>query len=819
MLDDLRIGFRLLLKNRAFSLTAALTLAICIGANTALFSVVHAVLLNPLPVPEPERVMLMGNAYPNAGAGGGENSSIPHYYDRLKEVDVFEEQSLYDTRTQSVDLGGTPTRITVGRVTPSFFRMARVPAGVGRTFTEAEGEPGNEFEAVLSYSLWRSQYAGDPGVAGKEIRIDGKPYTVVGVMPKSFVFADPDVLLWTPAAFTAEERSDDNRHSNGWYNIARLKPGATMEQAQAQVDALNARNLDRFPQYKELLINAGFHTIVRPFAAFLVRDIRPVLYLLWGGALFVLLIGAVNVANLTLARARARVREMATRHALGAGRLRLARQLVIESVSLTSVAAAAGLFLGAVALKGLELLAIQDLRIAQPPTIDAMTVAFTLAVSLVVGVALGLLPMAGAVPTELGTALREDSRGGTAGRGARALRRSLVVTQVAFAYVLLVGAGLLFASFRQILAIDPGFRPEGVMTASVALPRTRYADEEALRKFSDEAMRQIRALPGVSAAGVTDTIPFGGHHSDSVILAEGYQMQKGESLISPTQATASPGYFESVGATLKAGRFFEEGDGAKGKEAVIVDEKLARRFWKDQDPIGRRMFLPTDINNLMTVTKDTVFLTVVGVVRDIKLGSLTEGHESVGTYFFPETQSPSRMVTFVAKTTGDPTALAGSLRGVLTRLDRELPVFDALTLQERTARALMGRRAPVLLSLGFAGVALFLSAIGLYGVLAYLVTQRTKEIAIRMALGSTAAGVFNLILREGVLLIGGGFLLGAAGAYAVRRGIESQLFGVAAGDPVVLLAVALALGVVAFAACALPARRAARIDPTLALAE
>ncbi|HUD70790.1 MAG TPA: ABC transporter permease [Dongiaceae bacterium] len=819
MLDDLRIGLRLLLKHRAFSLTAALTLAICIGANTALFSVVHTVLLNPLPVPEPDRILLMGNAYPGAGAGGGENSGVPDYYDRLREVDVFEEQAMFDTRSQSVELGGSPTRVSVGRVTPSFFRMVRIPAALGRTFTEAEGEPGNEARAVLSQALWQSQFAGDPGVTGRELRIDGRPYSIVGVMPKEFVFADPDVLLWTPLAFTPEERSDDNRHSNSWSNLGRLKPGATLAQAQAQVDALNARNLDRFPQYKELLINAGFHTIVRPYADFLVRDVRPVLYLLWGGALFVLLIGCVNVANLTLARARARVREMATRHALGAGRVRLARQLIIESLTLTMVAAAAGTLIGQAALAGLARLDISQLKVGHAVRMDATVVAFTFGVALLVGIVLGLMPLAGALPTELGVALREDGRSGTAGRGARALRRGLVVSQVAFAYILLVGAGLLFTSFRRVLEIDPGFRGTGVMTASVTLPKTRYADNPALAKFAAEALRQMRALPGVTSVGATDTIPFGGHHSDSVILAEGYQMAKGESLISPTQVFASPGYFESVGATLVSGRFFEEADGTDGHKAVIVDETLARRFWKGQDPVGRRMYSPTDLNNLLAVTKDTVFLNVVGVVRDLKLASLTEGDQSVGTYYFPLEQDPPRLLTFAARTSGDPAALGGVLRGTLTRLDRELPVFDQLSLEQRTARALMGRRAPVLLSLGFAGVALFLSAIGLYGVLAYLVTQRTKEIAIRMALGSTAAGVFNLILREGVLLIGGGFLLGAAGAFAVRRGIESQLFGIAATDPTVLAAMAFALAAVAFAACALPAHRASRIDPTLALVD
>jgi predicted permease len=817
LIHDLRVGLRLLWKDRAFTVTAGLTLALCIGANTALFSVVHTVLLRPLPFAHAERLVLMGNRYPGAGVDIGDNSSAPDYYDRLRETTVFDGQAMYNSSNVSVDQNGTPTRVRIMNVTPSFFRLLQASPRFGRTFTDAEGEIGAEKEAVLSDALWQSQFGGDPAVVGRDVRIDSQPYTIVGVMPQAFRFINEDVMLWRPLAFTPERKQQ--RHSNTWRNIARLKEGATIAQAQSQIDALNTANLDRFPQYKQLLINARFRTAVVSLQDDLVRDVRTTLYLMWGGALFVLLIGCVNVANLVLVRSRARLKELATRLALGAGRARVARQLITESVLLTLASAAAGLAVGYAALRLLGTLSIQDLPRGGDIAIDGVVVAFTLAVAASIGLLLGLIPVAGVLPANLTSVLREEGRAGTSGRGARSLRRVLVVAQVAFAFVLLVGAGLLFASFRQLLAIDPGFDPRSVLTASVSLPQARYKDDPPLTAFADDALRRLRALPGVTAVGATDTIPFGSNHSDSVILAEGYQMSPGESVISPSQVHVSPGYFESMRAKLARGRFFDDRDGPKAPKTVIIDEKLAHRFWPNQDPIGRRLYLPEDINDLIAITEKTVFLTVVGVVHDLKLASLVEGNGAVGTYYFPLAQDASRLLTFTLRTATDPAAQASSLREVIASLDRELPVYDLQTMEERADKSLVTRRSPMVLSLAFGAVALFLSAIGIYGVLAYLVTQRTKEIGIRIALGSSARGVFELVLREGLLLIIVGFGFGAAGAFALRSSLASQLFGVGVGDPIVLAAVTALLAVVAVAACAVPARRATRIDPIVALAE
>ena len=819
MLSDVRVGARLLWKDKAFTLTAAATLAMCIGANTALFSVVHNVLLRPLPVPDSERLVLMSNTYPKAGAEGLGSSGVPDYYDRIRDIIVLEDQAVYNTRTMAIDQNGTPARVLGMIASPSLFRLVRVSPRLGRIFDDKEGEPGSERKVILSYALWQSAFGGDPQAVGKDARINSVPYAIVGVLPRNFLFMEPDVMLWIPAAFTAQQKSDANRHSNNWRNVGRLKPGATLQQAQAQLDALNAANMERFPQYKQLLINAGFRSVATLLQDYLVHDVRQILYLMWGGALFVLLIGAVNVANLVLVRSRARVKELATRLALGAGRARVARQLVTESVLLAMASAAIGLFFGYTALQFLGTLNLKDLPRANEIRLDGIVAAYTLAVSAVIGLVLGLIPVATVLPANLTLVLREEGRTGTSGRGARTLRRALVVAQVAFAFVLLIGAGLLFASFRRILSVDPGFRPEGVLTATVSLPRSRYSDPKKMTAFHNEALQRLRALPGVTSAGATDWIPLSGNHNDSVILAEGYQMQPGESVISPANADVTSGYFETIGATLVRGRWFDQRDVTGALPVLIVDEKLARRFWPNQDPIGRRMYRPNDINNLTAITPQTVFLTIVGVVKDIKLHDLAEDNKTVGTYYYPMDQDASSLLTFALKTPADPAALTSAVRNALQELDRELPVFDVRTMEDRLAQSLMSRRSPVLLSLSFGAVALLLSAIGIYGVLAYLVTQRRKEIGIRIALGSSARAIFDLVLREGLLLIGLGFVAGAVGAVALRRALQSQLFGVSPADPLVLTVVTGLLSAVAIAACALPARRATRIDPIIALSE
>jgi predicted permease len=817
-LMDVRFALRLLWKDRGFTATAVLTFALCIGANAAIFAVVNSVLLRPLPVPEPDRLALLHNSYPRAGVERASNG-VPDYYDRLREMDAFEELALYNTRGVTIGIDGDPQRVTGMLARPSLLRMLRAAAVRGRIFREEEGEQGQDRKVLLTEGLWQQLYGGADSAIGQELRINGVPHEIVGVLPAEFQFASPDIELWMPLSFTPEEKSDDARHSNNWSMIGRLKPGRTIAQAQEQVNALNARNMERFPHFREVLVNAGFRTVVKSYQEDIVESFRSTLYLLWGGVLFVLLIGAVNITNLVMVRSSARSRELATRHALGAGFGRHTRQLLTEAILLAGAGAALGLLLGYAGLTLLTTLGLERIPRGSEVQMDMTAVLFTAALAALVGGLISIVPIITMRRMNLSQAFREESRSGTSGRSARAFRRALVASQVAFAFMLLVGAGLLFASFERVLAVKPGFGPEHVLTARVAPPRSRYAGDAELRTFAARLLERVRSLPGVTAAALTASAPFGDDLSDSVILAEGYQMASGESLISPFRVEVTPGYFETLGIALREGRTFTDSDTETSPRVVIVDEKLARRFWGTTSPIGRRMYLPDNAQDLTRPGPNVRWLTVVGVVDEVRMAGLVTSNERVGAYYFPIAQEPIRSITLVVKTAADPIGLTPLIRRQLAAIDPELPLYGVRTMEERIEQSLVNRRTPMLLAVVFASVALFLAGIGLYGVLAYQVTQRRREIGIRIALGSDARGIFAMVVREGLLLLTAGIGVGLAGAFAIRRVMESQLYGVSAMDPVVVSSVAAMLGLVALAASTIPARRAANIDPTVALNE
>ena len=817
ILRDVQVAIRMLRKQRAFTLTVAATLAVCLGANAVLFAIVDHVLLRPLSIPASDRVVITGNRYPRAGVDSGYSTSAADYVDRLRDTDVFEEQALFKVGNRSVDEHGVPTRVPSMSVTPSFFRLARVAPTLGRTFADDEIEPGRETKAVLSFALWQSQFGADPGAVGRDLRIDGRPYTIVGVMPKEFALVAPDVTLWTPLTLTPAEKS--THYNDVWGYLARLKAASSIDQAQAQIDAINRANLQRFPQFARVISDMGFHTVVEPLQDSLVKDVRPTLHLMWGGALFVLLIGCLNVANLVIARSRTRTRELATRLALGAGRARIARQLITESLVLAVGSAAAGLIVGRIGLRALGSLNLEDLPRGADIQFDASTVVFTLAAGAIIGVILGAWPALAAVPTAPTTCLNQEQRSTSSGSGARRLRRSLVVAQVAFAFVLLVGAGLLFSSFRRVLAIDPGFQSDHVLTASVALPASRYREQPAAGRFAGEVLTRLRALPAVAKAGATDTIPFGSNHTNSLILPEGYQAKAGESMISPGRIVASSEYFETMRVRLIAGRLFDDRDVESAPGVAIVDETLAARFWPGTSPIGRRLYRPDDPNNLARITPTTTTFTVVGVIASMKLETLADTRAGAGAYYFPLAQQPERMLTFAVRTEGTPATLSHAVRAAIQSVDPELPVFDVQPMDRWTAKSLASRRAAMLLSLIFSAVALFLAAVGIYGVLAYAVAHRRKEIGIRLAVGASARVVFAMIMREGAVVIAVGVGLGAIGVSGLQRALQSQLFGTAVTDPVVLAIMTGLLASVAASACAVPAWRASRIDPRVALSD
>jgi len=816
LLLDLKYGVRSLWRDKGFAFTVLLTFAVCIAANTALFAIVNSVILRPLPVADANSILLMSNDYPHAGISGGNNSASGDYFDRAREMTVFESQALFHGRNQTVELNGSPQQIRGMVVTPSWFRLLRVSPMIGRPFAEEEGEIGRDQEVILSYGLWQELYAGDKSVLGGSLRISGKPFTVVGVMPRNFNFIEPEVRLWMPLAFSAEEKTV--HHNNNWYYIGRLKPGATLQQAQAQVNALNQENLERFPEFKELLINAGFHTTVKPLQDMLTAGVKGTLYLLWGGAFLVLLIGGLNIANLALARLAMRRKQIATRIALGASRAQLVRQLILENVGLALLGGLGGIALGAGVLRALNAIGLEHFPRANEVRIDGAVVLVSVGLSLAAGIFVGLFPLAGISKIGISDALHEESRTGTGGKKSRRVRQLLVTAQVGFAFTLLMGAGLLLASFRRLLHVDPGFNPNGVVSVSVSLPKARYSQDDALRSFMNRVLSAIRTIPGVSQAGATRAIPLGSNHNDSVILAEGYQMKPGESLISPLQIGVTPGYFEAMGISMVRGRSFHEGDNETAPRVMIVDERLARHFWPNQDPLGRRMYFPGgDPKDFMKVDEHTVWFTVVGVARALRYENLDDSGATVGAYYRCNAQDPASTFTFAIKTAGDSASTVRALRAEIARLDPELALFDIHSMSERIDVSLASRRTSMLLANAFGGVALFLASLGIYGVLAYLVAQRTREIGIRVALGSTQGGIVRLVLREGFKLVATGFVLGMVSAAFLQKAVATQIYGLRPYDPLVLAGVMALLAGIALLACAVPARRAMSVDPVVVL--
>lgn len=816
LLHDIKYALRVLAKDRSFTATVLLTLAICVAANAAIFAVVQSVLLRPLPVNHASRLVHIMNSYPNAGADRASNG-VPDYYDRLAGVPAVDELALYRTTSAAFGFQAGAERLLGMQSTPSLLRMLDVQPALGRIFTEADGEPGNELKAILSHGLWQTQFGGDPAVLGRDVRINGRQYSVIGVMPAGFQFLYPNISVYLPLAFTPDQKSDQNRHNNSYQMVGRLKEGATVDQVRQQIDAINKANDERFPHFRQILADAGFHTQAVLLQDDIVREIRPVLFLLWGGVLFVLLIGAVNITNLVIVRSSARQRELATRHAVGAGLGRLAAQLMTETMVLATAGGVLGVLLGRWALTLIPQAYIDELPRGSEISMDVSTMVIVMAASLVVGVLVGLVPVARVWRLNLNAALRDEGRGGTASRGAMLMRRGLATAQVALAFLLLIGAGLLFASFRSVLRVDPGFTAENVVSGLVGLPGARYGDDDAQRAFATRLLERVRTIPGVQSAGLTDSLPLTGSFNDSVILAEGYVMSPGESIVSPTRISVSDGYFETMEIGLVAGRYFDARDSADAPRTIIVDRKLADKFWRGQDPIGRRMFAPGSADELLKPGPNSTWFTVVGVVDDVTTHGLDNEGRRVGAYYWPMAQAPTGSIGVAVRTALAGEAAADAIRREVAAVDPELPFFGVRMMQERLDESLITRRMPMLLAIAFGAVALFLSAIGIYGVLAYQVAQRRREIGIRMALGSSVRAVFGLVLGDGVKIVGIGLVTGFVGSLATARYIESQLFGVDALNPLVIVTVAALLALVSFVAVSIPARRAARVSPVIAL--
>lgn len=821
VLHDLLLGVRRMRNERGFAATTLLTLAVCLGANAAVFTVVYSVLLRPLPVPDAQRIVAFADQFPTVDPNFSLLNNVRSYFDRPASVPAVEDQAMFRATRRAIEIEDRAEQIAGFEVTASFFALVRTSPAVGRPFTDADAAIGNEQKVILSHGIWEQAYAADPKVVGRDIELDGRPFTIVGVMPPGFAFFDSEARFWVPLAITDAQKVDNptTRLTYGFYHMGRLRPDAHVAQAQAQVDALNAANTERFPGIRDIWVNTQFHTVVVPLHDALVRDVSRILYLLWGGAAFVLLIGAINIANLTLARSSVRSREFATRLAIGASRWRVARLVTIESLTLALAGGFVSLLIG-----GGILYAIQT-QVAAMPGAERIVmgwtvIVFALASATAVGAFIGLATAAGIGTISLTHVLGEHGKSGTRGPRARALRRGLVVAQIAISVVLLVGAGLLLSSFRNLLVVDPGFEPENVISAQLSLPAQRYPDDAAVRDFSDRFLSAVRAIPGVESAGLTTNVPMGTSGGWGPIIADDYEAAPGESVVSPWRIQISPGYLETMGTTLVRGRAFDERDRADSEHVMLVDESLAKRFWGDRDPIGTRMYRPTFPDDLNRVDENTEFYTVIGVVRNVQLRDLAgRGGRAFGAFYLPQAQWPQRTYFVAIKTRTAPAAVMDTVRAQLAGLDPLLPLYDIRTIRERTDLSLASRKLALGLTAAFGVVALSLAVLGIYGVLAYLVAQRRREIGIRIALGSSPRAVFRLVLREGLWLTATGLALGLAGAIALAGVLEDQVFGVEPTDPFVLGAVALVSAAIALLACLSPAWRAACVDPMVALGD
>ncbi len=815
---DLHSSLRLLVTHRGFTSTTILTLAICLGANAAIFTVVYAVLLRPLPVADPDRIVAMGDVYPTITPDDILSNDVPSYFDRREAITALDEQALFANWFDSLVIGGVSEELRGMRATPSLFRVLQVNPALGRPFTDAEGEPGADRKIILSHGLWQRLYGGDLSVIGRDLRLGwtAQRYTVVGVMPAGFSFFDrgdgharaagDGVQFWIPLAFTAAQRSEQARTRYGYFHIGRLRADASIDEVKAQLDALNAATFQRFPQFR--LAELGMHTAVTPLHEALTRKVSRLLYLLWAGAACVLLIGALNIANLALARSIVRTRDLATRLALGASRYRVMRQLVLEGVLVAIVGGLAGLAVAAGILRALAAGGMSNVPNANAIHMDWIVIGAVMTASVVVGVLIGLVPAMTTKTLNVAETLAEGGRLGTGGRTAGLFRRGLVVAQVACSVVLLVGAGLLLTSVRNLLAVDAGFDASGVVTATIFPPPSRYPDQRAVVGLSNRLLDAVRSIPGVSGAGITSNIALSGGTSPSSVRPDAAVVSANEPPVLPSVVSVSPGYFESMGTRLVRGRSFNETDREDSLPVAIVDERLAERFWPRQDPVGKGIYRGNSNR-----------YTIVGVVRQVRFDTLAAASASIGAAYFPHTQAPntSRLRWVAIKSATDSAGVVRSLRAALTAIDPELPLADVQTMTERVSQSIAAPRLAMGVATTFGVVALLLSVIGIYGVLAYIVAQKTREIGIRIALGSTAGAIFRLFFKEGLTLIASGLTVGVAGAIVAGPVLEDQIFGVAPTDVLILGVVALAAGAIALLACVSPARRATRVDPLTVL--
>ena len=805
-LQDVNYALRALASRPLYAVASIAVLAVAIGANTTVFSVFNGLFLRPLPYPEGDRLVMVYDSYPkqnllNAG------TAIPDYLERREQAQSLENLAIVSEFPRTHVSEGPPQRLLVAATSPSLFDVLRIAPAIGRAYTEGEATVGNENVVVLSHRLWNTRLGARRDILGSDIRLDGASFRVIGVMPENFGFPRRDVDAYVPFAFTPQQTSDAGRGNQFSTSVGRLRDGATVEGLEAELAAIVQRNVAAGRLPADAVTVAGFTGRAEPLRDLQVGNLQEMLVILQAVVLAVLLIACANLANLQLTRLASRRKELAVRAALGAAGERLVGMVLVEALLLALAGGALGVVVASLGLALVRALGLDRSNDGFEFALDPTALAYTFGAAALAGIASGLPPVLALLRDDLTGAIREAGRQGGGGRRAQRMRSGLVVAQLAMSVMLLVGAGLLTKSFYGLLGEGPGFNSSGVWTARFSLAGPRYTEPDSWPRFQEQALAALRALPGVSAAGLTSVLPFAGNNQQGSTVIDGYVMPAGGSEPHAQHRSIDEGYLAALGLPVVAGRNFAPHE---SEPVVIIDETLAAKYWPSGDALGQRLrrnFDPADR-----------WFTIIGVVPAVKHASLTETSIKETIYWHYE-QRPPRAAVFALRTVVPPRQIADAVSAAVAALDPDVAISDARSLDERVERSLGPQRTPMVLTLVFAGVAFVLAVIGIYGVLAWAVTQRVGEIGVRMALGARAVDIGRMILEQGGRLIAIGLVVGVAGALALGRVLSSQLDRVGAFDPTVLALTVVGLGGAALFASWLPARRAARIDPMRALRE
>jgi putative ABC transport system permease protein len=801
--QDLRYGARMLLKNPGFTAIAVLALALGIGANSAIFSVVNGLLLRPLPYKNPgQLVVIWENA---THLGFPKNTPSPaNFLDWQKQATVFEGMGAFAERTFNLTGVGEPERLEGRRVSANLFALLGVQPILGRSFVPDDDKPGTKI-ALLNESLWKRRFGSDPAVIGRSLALNGESYTVVGVLPNSVrlpAFGTWRDQVWVPMAFPAEEAAQRGNHF--LEVIGRMKPGVTLAQARAEMETITGRLAQQYPED-----NIRISSVVNPLHEEMVGNMKPALLILLGAVAFVLLIACANVANLLLARAAVRHKEIALRLALGADRVRLTKQLLVESVMLSLVGAAVGLVLAYAGLQVLTRFIPPDVAHAEMITIDGKVLVFTLIVALVTGLIFGLAPASQAAHFNLNDTLKEGGRDFGAGPRGKRLRSALVIAEVAVSFILLIGAGLLINSFMHLRNLDPGFRADHLLALNVDLSEVKYPDTGRRTAFFDELVRRVQALPGVRSVAVAGNLPFTYNGDSMPIGVEGLPDPPPDQWPDVIWRTVGPNYFGTMGIPLVRGRDFTDQDTLDTTLTVVISEQTAKHYWPNDDPIGKRL-------KPGSTTGSSPWRTVIGVVKDVRQNDFVAEPKMQMYFSFRQVKSLVANA-LVVRTSVDPLSLATSVRNSVWAVDKDQTVANMDSMEHVVAGAVARQRFSMLLLAIFAGVALVLAAVGIYGVMSYSVAQQTREIGIRMALGAQRSDVLKMTIKQGLKLVGLGLVIGLAAAFVLTRVMATLLFGISATDPLTFITISFVLLVVAMVASYIPSVRAMRVDPMVAL--